>query len=187
VAIPLEPVEVDLKGGEHRTATHLLRNSAGAVPVLEVRPGVHLTESLAIIEYLEELFLGPSMWGATPLARARQRELDRIAELRVLRPMALWVHATSSPLGQGPDATSAKRHAEAAASGIMQIDAALQDGRPYLGGESGSVADCTLAAGLDFGLKRGFALPTEASALRAWCHRFWARSAGSEHLRSQPG
>ena len=148
VAIPLEASEVELKGGEHRTAAHLLRNGAGTVPVLEIQPGVHLSESLAIIEYLEELFPVPSIWGATPLARGRQREPDRIAELRVLRPIALWVHATSSPLGLGPDPASAKRHAEAAAPGIMQIEAALQDGRPCLGGESCSVADCTLAAGL---------------------------------------
>ena len=168
-------------------AAHLLRNSAGTVPVLEIQAGVHLTESLAIIEYLEELFPGPSMWGATPVARARQRELDRIAELRVLRPIALWVHATSSPLGHGPDPASAKRHADAAASGMLQIDAALRDGQPYLGGAACSVADCTLAAGLDFGLKRGLTVPSEASALRAWRRRFWARSAGSEHLRSQPG
>jgi glutathione S-transferase len=185
--IPLEAVEVDLRSGEHQMPAHLARNRAGTVPVLEIQEGVYLTESLTIVEYLEECFPSPPMWGMTPLSRARQRELDRIAELRVLRPIAQWVHATNSPLGKGPDPEAAKGHEKAAATGIAQIDAALQDGRRYLGGESCSVADCTLAAGLDFGLKRGFALPASAFALNDWVHRFWSQCSGSEHLRWRPG
>ncbi|WP_427914872.1 glutathione S-transferase family protein [Ramlibacter sp. MMS24-I3-19] len=186
IDIPLEPLEVDLRAGEHRMPAHLARNRAGTVPVLEIQPGVYLTESLAIVEYLEECFPHPPMWGVTPLSRARQRELDRIAELRVLRPIAQWVNATNSPLGQDPDPGAAKGYEKAAASGISQIDAALQDGQDYLGGDSCGIADCTLAAGLDFGLKRGFALPDGASALNDWIRRFWSRRSSSEHLRWTP-
>jgi glutathione S-transferase len=182
-AIPLEVIEVDLRSGEHRQAPHLARNRAGQVPVLEVGDEVHLVESLAIIEYLEECFPQPPLWGATPLERARQRALDRIAELRVLRPMGLWVHATNSPLGLKPDPAVARTQAATVGSGLAQVDAALRGGRPWLAGASCGVADCTLAAGLDFGFTRGFALPAEASALQEWRDRFWARHGASGFLR----
>ncbi|WP_427914903.1 glutathione S-transferase family protein [Ramlibacter sp. MMS24-I3-19] len=185
IVIPLEPVEVNLRAGEHRMPAHLARNRAGTVPVLEIQSGVHVSESLAIIEYLEECFPNPPMWGVTPLWRAAQRELDRIAELKVLRPIAQWVNATDSPLGKVQDLEAAKSHEMAAGSGIAQIDATLQGGRPYLGGDSCGVADCTLAAGLDFGLKRGFELPAGA-ALNDWISRFWSRRSAVEHLRWRP-
>ena len=46
----LETVRVDLRSGEH-----LARNPRGSLPVLELDAGSHLTESLAIMEYMEEL------------------------------------------------------------------------------------------------------------------------------------
>ena len=81
-------VVVNLQAGEQRQEPHLPRNPIGRVPVLEVEDGVFLSESLAIIEYLEECLPEPSMLGATTLERARVRELDRVAELRVLLPLS---------------------------------------------------------------------------------------------------
>jgi len=54
-AIPYEPLAVSLLNGEAESPEHLTRNPAGMVPVLEI-PGpspTYLTESLAIIQYLE--------------------------------------------------------------------------------------------------------------------------------------
>ena len=48
--------------------------------MLELDDGCYLTESLAIIEYFEELHPEPPMLGRTPLERARVRELERIAD-----------------------------------------------------------------------------------------------------------
>jgi maleylacetoacetate isomerase len=46
-------VPVNLLRGEHRTPEHLARNPQGLVPALEI-DGLTLTQSLAILEYLDE-------------------------------------------------------------------------------------------------------------------------------------
>jgi maleylacetoacetate isomerase len=57
--IPVSFTHVGLLNGESETPEHLARNPAGYVPVLELKSGAHagtmLTESLAIIRYLEEV------------------------------------------------------------------------------------------------------------------------------------
>ena len=98
----IEEITVNLQEQEQRSAEHLERNPLAKLPVLEIEDGVFLTESLAIIEYLEELSPDPPMIGATALDRARTRELERIIEIGVLRPIAEIVHATASPLGWPP-------------------------------------------------------------------------------------
>ena len=74
---------VDILSGQNRTPEFLAKNPLGGLPVLELDDGSHLTESLAIIEYLEELHPEPSMIG-THAARARARARGR-AHLRARR------------------------------------------------------------------------------------------------------
>ena len=54
--IDLQQIAVNLPKGEQRTPDHLARNPLGRLPVLELDDGSYLTESLAIIEYLEECY-----------------------------------------------------------------------------------------------------------------------------------
>ena len=58
--IDLEEVNVDLRAGQQRSPEHLARNPFGRLPVLELADGTHLTESLAVIQYLEELYPDPA-------------------------------------------------------------------------------------------------------------------------------
>jgi glutathione S-transferase len=51
--IDLKLEEVDILAGQSRTPEFLARNSSGAVPVLELDDGSHLSESVAICRYLE--------------------------------------------------------------------------------------------------------------------------------------
>lgn len=51
---PYEWHEVDILKGESRTPQFLEKNANGRVPVLEVKPGVYLPESNAILYYLAE-------------------------------------------------------------------------------------------------------------------------------------
>lgn len=53
LGLPFRPVPVDLTLGQQRGPDNLARNPQGLVPVLEI-DGLRLTQSLAILEYLDE-------------------------------------------------------------------------------------------------------------------------------------
>lgn len=182
--IPLTEVPVSLPDGAQRHPEHLARNPRGALPVLELDDGTHLTESLAIVEYLEELHPEPPLLGRTPRERARVRELERIAEMGVLLPVAFVVHATRSPLGLPPSPEVADRFRARLPVGLGSLDAALADGRPFLGGGRVTIADCTLAAALQFGRFGGLGLDLDADhpRLAAWDARYRERPAAKAVL-----
>lgn len=64
-----------LRDGETRTPGYLRRNPQGLVPTLERDDGSHLTQSLAIIEWLEETHPEPPLLPAYADGRARVRAL----------------------------------------------------------------------------------------------------------------
>jgi len=79
LGIGYEAVPVNLLAKEHKSPEHLARNPQGAVPVLDI-DGLRLTQSLAIIEYLDETRPGSGLLPADPAGRARVRALaDAIA------------------------------------------------------------------------------------------------------------
>lgn len=66
---------VDLDAGEQDAARFRAINPAGAVPALFVDDGPPLTQSLAILEYLEELHPAPALLPPDPRGKARVRAL----------------------------------------------------------------------------------------------------------------
>ena len=82
---------VDLVAGDQQSADHLVANPQGLVPVLEI-DGLRLTQSLAILEYLDET-RNAGFLPKDPAARAHARalahaiamEVQPICNLRVAR------------------------------------------------------------------------------------------------------
>jgi maleylpyruvate isomerase len=77
----LVPVHLLRDGGEQRRPEFAPKNPLGQVPVLEVESdsGVwRLTQSMAILEYLEERHPAPRLLPETPEGRARVRQLSEI-------------------------------------------------------------------------------------------------------------
>ncbi len=68
-------VLLDLRGGEQRLEGFLKISSQGFVPALALDDGAVLTQSVAIIEYLDELHPDPPLLPQAPLERARVRAL----------------------------------------------------------------------------------------------------------------
>ena len=71
-------VGVHLKNGEQLGSAHGARNPMHQVPVLELTDGTRLTQSVAILEWLEETHPTPPLLPAEPLARARCRALVEV-------------------------------------------------------------------------------------------------------------
>ena len=72
-----EPAGVSLPKGEHLQSGYKSVNPQGLVPALE-DSGRLLTQSLAIIEYLDEVHPGPKLLPADPLDRAYVRAFSQI-------------------------------------------------------------------------------------------------------------
>lgn len=73
----IRPVHLAKNGGEQFKADYLAINPQGRVPVLVVGNTV-LTQSSAIIEYLEEVHPVPLLLPATPIERAYVRSIAQI-------------------------------------------------------------------------------------------------------------
>jgi maleylacetoacetate isomerase len=88
---PYSGVAIDLLSAEQRSADYLARNPQGLVPTIEI-DGVELTQSLAILEYLDETRGGGWLPGE-PKDKARVRalayaiamEIHPVCNLRVAR------------------------------------------------------------------------------------------------------
>lgn len=74
--LPYEYVPYVLRDGETRTPAYLGRNPQGLVPTLERGDGVNLTQSLAIIEWLDEVQPEPPLLPRDPDDRAWVRSLS---------------------------------------------------------------------------------------------------------------
>jgi maleylpyruvate isomerase len=106
---------------EAKSPDFLSKNPAGLVPVLELDDGTLMTQSLAIIEYLDEVHPEPPLLPADPAGRARVRglaymiacEVHPLNNLRVLQYLgrtfdqddqgkaawfAHWVRETFAPM-----------------------------------------------------------------------------------------
>jgi maleylacetoacetate isomerase len=66
---------VDVDAGQNRSPEFLKINPLGAVPALIADGGAPLTQSVAILEYLEEIAPEPPLLPADPLGRARVRAI----------------------------------------------------------------------------------------------------------------
>lgn len=147
IALNLKGVDYDrhqvmLLEDEQRGAEHLARNPQGLVPALEV-DGAVLTQSLAIIDWLDATYPEPRLFPADPTARAAAMaralliacDVHPINNLRVLRYLenVLGVNA------EGRDAW-ARHWIE---QGFAALEAMAGDG-PFLGGDAPDVSDVFL-------------------------------------------
>jgi maleylpyruvate isomerase len=98
--LPVRSVLLDLRAGEQRLEEFLQINCQGLVPVLALDDGAVLTQSVAIIEYLDEIHPHPPLLPQAPLARARVRALTQaitcdvhpLNNLRVLQYLEKELH-----------------------------------------------------------------------------------------------
>lgn len=78
-----EYIAYALRKGEHRAPEFLAKNPAGLVPALELGDGTVLTQSLAIMEWLDEVHPTPALLPEGPLLRAKARGLGYMLALEI--------------------------------------------------------------------------------------------------------
>ena len=135
-------VPVDLAAGQQSAADYTVRNPQGLVPLLE-DGDIRLTQSQAIIEYLDERYPEPALYPADVLGRARVRafvatvacDIHPLNNLRVLQYL-------EGPLGQ--EAASVKAwYAHWLRTGLQALEAQASGG-PYLFGRAVTAAELFL-------------------------------------------
>ena len=172
--VPTE--QVNILSGDNRKPEFLAKNPMGGLPVLQLDDGTYLSESLAIIEYLEDLNPTPPMVGTTPAERGRVRSLERIAELSILGRVA-QVFQNSHPffagrIKQSPDAAENGRNM---LKGALRILDKMVGKGPFVAGARPSIADCTLYAAFDFAQFAGVPIDPECGNLQKWYAGFKER------------
>ena len=140
------PVHLSRGGGEQRRPEFLKVNPQALVPVLE--DGEHLlTQSLAIIEYLDETRPVPPLLPKTPPERARVRALAQAiaCEIHPLNNLRVLNYLTGTAQ-LGEDAKNAWYH-HWIAEGFQALEARLAGDRAtgrFCHGDAPGLADCCL-------------------------------------------
>ncbi len=156
-------VPVNLLKGEQHAPEFLQHSPRGEVPVLEVSDGDtvrRVTQSLAIIELLEELYPARPLLPKDPWARAAARELAQMIASGIQPLQNLAVAKEVKALG-GDERAWTQR---AIARGLTALEARAQDtAGTFMIGDAVSLADACLVpqlyAARRFGVELG-AYPT---------------------------
>jgi len=144
--LDFERRRIDLRAGGQRSVDFLTLNPQGLVPAL-VEDGQVLTQSLAIIEYLDETRPEPPFLPADPAGRARVRALalSIACDLHPLNNLRVLQYITG-PLGHD-EATKLAWYRHWIAEGMGALEALLQhdpvEGR-FCHGDAPGLADICL-------------------------------------------
>lgn len=136
---------IDLLAEEQRGAAHLERNPQGLVPVLEI-DGLRLTQSLAMIEYLEETRPGEPLLPAGAEGRARVRALCHAIAMEIAPICNTGVALHVERLTRGGEAAKQAWMQRFIGNGLAAFEVLLADspGGRFCHGERPTMADCCL-------------------------------------------
>jgi glutathione S-transferase len=166
LTIPIK--ELNLRAGEQRTPEFLQKNPFAGVPILELDDGTVIAETLAIMEYLEELYPEPPLLGADAVTRALVRMWERRCEIGVYLPASRMV------LNKGEVSDHARKTLVAR---LALVNDGLQ-GRDWLAGNF-SIADIMLFIGLETAHHGQFSLDPAWTNVSRWYAAMKARPSAS--------
>ena len=175
--IEMAETPVNLMTREHKSPDHRARNSLGQVPTLELDDGTAISETVAICRYFEELHPEPPLFGKTAFEKANVDMWVRRIEFQLMTPVGnFWRHAhprTAALLTQYKDFGESNKAAYSNAQ--KWLDGELADGRPFIAGDTYSMADICALSTVDFATWIGLPLDDDKTHLKAWQDRVTAR------------
>lgn len=136
-------VPVDLVSGAHRAPDHRARNPQGLVPALAI-DGLMLTQSLAILDYLDETRPDVPLLPPDPAGRARVRAIAQAIACDIHPVSNLHVLDRVEALG-GPQARAEWNRANIA-RGLEAVERLLDhpDTGRFVHGDRPGLGDCVL-------------------------------------------
>jgi maleylacetoacetate isomerase len=138
LGLPYQAHSVDLTKGEQRAKDNLARNPQGLVPTLEI-DGLRLTQSLAIIEYLDETRGG--LLPKEPAARAHVRALSYAIAMEIAPICNLSVRDHVGSMGVMSSADWVRHYIP---KGLAAFEAMLTSSGLFCYGDNVTMADLCL-------------------------------------------
>jgi maleylpyruvate isomerase len=141
--IDYQQIAVNLLHSAQREESYIARNKQGLVPTLGLDEGSFITQSTAIIEWLEETYPTPALLPESPLQRANIRALCNIVacEIHPLNNLRVLKYLQDELGVDEIQKTTWYQHW--VAEGFNAIDAMLSEG-PFAMGDSITMADLYL-------------------------------------------
>ena len=179
IKVPTE--QVDLGKLAHKGAAYTAVNPLQRVPALELDDGTVLCESIAICRYFEQLHPAPALFGTGAKEMAVVEMWERRIEFHLLGPIS-HVFRNSHPAMKEMEVPQVPAWAEANKPRIREfitlLDAELKH-RPFVAGDTFSVADITGLVAVDFMKPAKLAVPDELTNLKRWHADVSARPSAS--------
>jgi glutathione S-transferase len=182
-ALPHTLHRVDLAAGAQRQPGYLARSLTGRVPMLE-HGDFALTESTAIIEYLEDTFPAPHHAPVLPTERRQRARARQMLGWLNSDLVALRNERPTTVIFQAPSTAALTEAGRADADTLLQIVTASlsPDGAPLFG--TWCIADTALAVMLNRLVANGDPTP---APVRAYVAREWQRPAVQAWLAKDYG
>jgi glutathione S-transferase len=85
IGVELESVTINGREGDNLSPEYKRKAVNGKIPLLEVEPGIYISESVAICRYLDEVNSNDvNLFGSNPLEKAQIEMWNRVAEFQGL-------------------------------------------------------------------------------------------------------
>ncbi len=145
LGLEYETVPVNLLKNEHKGVDHLCRNPQGLVPTLAM-DGRMMTQSLAIIEYLNEIYPDAAFLPPDPGARQRVRSLSHAIAMEIHPVCNMGVIAHVMQLTGGGEEVREVWMRKFIAEGLVAFEAMLDhpDTGKFCHGDTPGMADFCL-------------------------------------------
>ena len=166
----VELVPVDISKREHKSDGYMAGvNRMGQVPTLELDDGSHISESMAICRYFEEIQPDPPLFGRDAKEKAEVEMWSRRAELNIMTCVAAGFRHTSDFFKGLEDQVPAwgELNKGKAPERFTWLDGVLAD-REFVAGANYSIADITALIGVDFARVVGLKVTDEWPNLARW-------------------
>ena len=142
-------------GGDQRKWPHLKMNPWGETPTLSLGNGEYLSETAAIVSYLDKSYPGRKIMGVSPLEQSLDIMWENRISTHILYRIVTMFHVMHQGLGPKLELTHNPQWGEhcrkEALSHASLVDRHLSDGRLWmLGGDEPTFADITLCIAIAF-------------------------------------